>query len=205
MPDKSIVEKLMNNPAPVLILIGLFLVVIGAAGGWPSPALQVNELGWRIVLAAIGVIVAGVGGLLLWRESASPGLPPSCDAYGIRIVSPRPGADIEAEDEIHGTCEKTLPKDTVMRVFHIASEDQVYWPMLEANVHFDLEHKTWHTRSFIGGGPGPRDIVIALMGPAGQALWRYYVKVIKETDKWVGIDALTPDIVECARVGIVRK
>jgi hypothetical protein len=84
MSDKSVIEKVISNTPLALVLIGLLLVVIGAAGSWPGPALQVNELGWRIALAFMGVIVVGVGGLLIWREKVPPAPAPSCDVYGIK-------------------------------------------------------------------------------------------------------------------------
>ena len=205
MLDKSTIEKVISNTPLALVLIGLLLVVIGAAGGWPSPALQVNESGWRIALAAMGVVVVGVGGLLLWREKAPPASTPSCEVYGIKIVYPRNGQEVEADFEIYGTYKTKPPNEKIVQVFHGPPGTPAYWPIIEAKVNFDVERKTWHTGARIGGNPAPRDIVVALMEQAGQALCDYYHKVGEETGKWPGIITLTPDIVECDRVTIKRK
>jgi len=58
--------------------------------------------------------------------------------------------------------------------------------------------------------PGSRQILVALVGKAGQALCEYYRKVGRETelqtgqDIWPGIPTLTPDIIECDRVIVER-
>ena len=51
--------------------VGVFLFLTGAAGGWPYFQLQIQELGWRIALASLGVITSGIGGLLIWRTRTS--------------------------------------------------------------------------------------------------------------------------------------
>ena len=72
-----------------MIVVGLLLFVIGAAGGWPNPLLKIDELSWRIALAVMGVVTAGIGGLLLWRERSSQtnDLDFQQD-FGVKITSP---------------------------------------------------------------------------------------------------------------------
>jgi hypothetical protein len=67
MSEKSIYEKLIENTPLAVIVMGLFLVVVSAAGGWPGAQVQISEV-WRIILAIIGVIVSGFGATLLWRD-----------------------------------------------------------------------------------------------------------------------------------------
>lgn len=68
MSNKSWYVTLIQNTPLAVILVGIFLVIVGAAGGWPTPKLEVRETGWRIALASIGAIAAVSGGLLFWFE-----------------------------------------------------------------------------------------------------------------------------------------
>ncbi|MBM3130523.1 MAG: hypothetical protein FJ009_18080 [Chloroflexi bacterium] len=201
MPEKSIIDKLISNTALALVVIGVVLVVIGAAGGWPNPALQVNELGWRIVLASFGVVITGTGGLLLWRERISrpSGNVLSREEYGIKIAAPKNGAQINSHFEMVGTYRKKPSNGCNLQVFVVYRENQEYWPA-RSTVTFDTERKTWHAQVHIGGNPGPRRIVVAVVGQGGQALWDYYFKVGKETERWPSIHVLTPDTIECDEI-----
>lgn len=202
--DGKLLEKLLANTSFALIVVGIFLIIIGAAGGFPSLALQVPELGWRIALAMMGAVVAAVGGLLYWRERNASTLR-SCDSYGLRIDAPRPGEEIDEEYQVSGVYLKKPPKGTHIQLFHAPPDEDSYWPMMEARVTFDEVNKTWHTPAWSGGVPGPREVMVAVMGEAGQALCKYYYKVGKETGRWPSITTLTPDIIPCDRVSVVRK
>jgi hypothetical protein len=68
MADESIWTKLLNNTPFALVLSGAFLVLVAAAGGFPLLSIQVAELGWRISLAVVGVLFAGIGLWVWWRE-----------------------------------------------------------------------------------------------------------------------------------------
>ena len=70
MFDKSFVEKILDRSHLALILVGVLLFIMGAAGGLPvgNPPLQVIDLGWRIALAVFGLLLFILGVLLLWRD-----------------------------------------------------------------------------------------------------------------------------------------
>jgi protein-S-isoprenylcysteine O-methyltransferase Ste14 len=70
MPEKSSWEKLLERAPLAVIVIGVIVFIIGAAGGLPlgNPPLQVTDLSWRVGLGAMGLILAAVGLLLLVRE-----------------------------------------------------------------------------------------------------------------------------------------
>jgi hypothetical protein len=191
------------------VLLGLLLVVIAAAKGWPNPSLQIDEVEWRVTLAVLGIIVVLLGGLLLWRETeGSDKRPPtkmSCDTYGIRIISPKAGEEVGIDYEISGTYQVKPPESRIIQIFQGPPGTSEYWPMTEANITFDPSRKTWHSHARSGGVPGRRDVIVTVSGKAGQALCSYYEKVGKETGQWPSIVTLTPDIVECDRITIVRK
>src|SRR5256885_15998022 len=87
---KSLGVALIQNTPLAIIVIGLFMTVLGAGGGWPKYGVQITEPGWRIAIGIMGIICAGVGLLLFQRRDV---LGPSRDEievakYGIRIASP---------------------------------------------------------------------------------------------------------------------
>ncbi len=73
MSQKRWYETLIENTPLAVILVGLFLFVVGAAGGIKDaggwiPKFEVNERGWRIALAVMGAVVAISGGLFFWLD-----------------------------------------------------------------------------------------------------------------------------------------
>jgi hypothetical protein len=71
MISTSVIEKLIDNVPLAVIVIGVFMLIIGAAGGLPTgnPPLQVTDYTWRIGLGVIGVVLTGLGVLLLFHEN----------------------------------------------------------------------------------------------------------------------------------------
>lgn len=67
MLDKSVVEKLLSNTPLALVIIGVLLFVIGAAGGLPRFSIHVAESGWRIALAILGLVLIAAG-YLVWKD-----------------------------------------------------------------------------------------------------------------------------------------
>jgi hypothetical protein len=84
MADESIWTKLLNNTPFTLILSGAFLVLVAAASGFPLLKIQVTELAWRISLAVVGVLFAGIGLWVWWKEKQPVPATASktSDAYG---------------------------------------------------------------------------------------------------------------------------
>lgn len=69
--DKLDLNKLLERTPIVVILIGVIILIVGAAGGLPigSPPLQITDWGWRLALGAMGLVLVSVGLLLLIRDS----------------------------------------------------------------------------------------------------------------------------------------
>ena len=85
-----------------------------------------------------------------------------------------------------------------------------------------MDQETWQAEQcYIGGKAGDkRYIGVYLVGPGGTALLDYYTKASREHKKLMKqlqdltdeeakylplIEKYTPDMVECARVGVTRK
>ena len=190
MFDKSTIDKVIANTTFALVLVGLLLFVIGAAGGWPDPLLRINELGWRVALAAMGGIIAGFGVLLIWRER-NRNKPQLDQDYGLKIVSLQDGQDVGEELDVHGTYQKRPPNGSV-KLFIKSPRTGEHWP---ETTKITFKENTWHGRVQIGGKAGRKRIVeIAVMGEAGQVLCEYYEKVGKDTGEWPGIVKMPSDI-----------
>ena len=206
MPDKSTIGRLIDRTPLAVIVIGVILFVIGAAGGWPSPSLQVNEMGWRVALGAMGVVVAGIGGLLLRRETRAIPRGSSevylASDYGIKIEMPRNGAELGGRPEVSGSYTKK-PPDGALRLFVVVSDGSYFWPQ-EVVKQFDTKNKKWYARIYLGGSPSYGAVIIAaIVGQSSQILWDYYYKVGPQTG-WSPIDGWPADVIECDKVGVTR-
>ena len=66
---ETLIEKLANNSLLALVIVGVLLFVIGAAGGFPLLSIQVPEIGWRVALAVLGLALAFGGAVQLLLKS----------------------------------------------------------------------------------------------------------------------------------------
>lgn len=215
--DKRLVEKVIENTPLSIIVIGIFLFLIGAAGGWPSLKLNVNELGWRIALASLGVITSGIGGLLIWRTKTGNKTDEYLRKdYGIKFTSPSHYKEVNDKFDVEGSYKIKLPGDIVLGIFEFSPYSRQYYPRRLAN--FDENLKVWKVPSLgIGGKSGEERIIVAvIMGKAGQSLWDYSGKLVEiihrarekhnEKIRIPGLDSLTTDMVECDRITVrLRK
>lgn len=205
MNDKSLLEKVIDNTPVLLVVLGLFLLLIGATGRWSNPPLQINDPIWRVSLATIGIIIAGIGVLLIWRERvATKSIKSETADYGIKILSPKVEQEVSEEIVVSGTYIK-LPSNKNIKLFMKSPRSNEYWPVPN-NVVFDENRKSWQGKVYISGEPGLRRIIIvAIVGESGLALCEYFERVGFVTKKWPGITRLTPDIDECDSVTIIRQ
>lgn len=214
--DKKLVEKVIDNTPLSIIVIGIFLFLIGAAGGWPSLQLHVNELGWRIALASLGVITSGIGGLLIWRTRTGNKTDEYLRKdYGIKVTSPSHHKEVIDRFEVEGVYKIKLPIDIVLGIFEFSPNSRQYYPKRLA--HFDENLKMWKVPKIgIGGRPGDDRIIVAvIMGKAGLSLWDYSDKLVEiihqardrhnEKIRIPGLDSLTTDMVECDRITVRRR
>jgi hypothetical protein len=73
MLDKDAVGKILDRTPLFIIIVGLIIFIIGAAGGLPigDPPLQVSDTSWRLALGIVGILLLVIGILLLLRENAT--------------------------------------------------------------------------------------------------------------------------------------
>ena len=206
MPNKSAWEKLIDRAPLAVIVIGVVVFIIGAAGGLPTgnPPLQVTDFTWRIGLGLIGLILVLVGLLLIVREE-QPSISKNPKVYGVKIESPTNMAQVSETIAIVSGRYSTKPPDGTLRLFTVTTpDDKSFWPQ-EIVKNFDDAKKKWSARVHLGGNPRySMFIVVALVGQASQKFWDYYYKVGEKTN-WTPIDGPLPkDVGECDRVWVER-
>ena len=89
MPDeddkKPAVVTLIENTPLAIIVLGVCLVVLGAAGGWPKYGVEIKTLGWQIALVVIGILTSVVGFLL--ERISNKLVSANVCSTGIRLVA----------------------------------------------------------------------------------------------------------------------
>ncbi len=208
MLDETTVRTLINRSPLAIVVIGVFVFIIGAAGGLPigSPPLQITDFAWRIGLGAMGLILAVAGVSLLSREGKSttindPQIVSSVD-YGIKIESPTSGAKL-GEDVVVSGAYRIKPPDGSLRLFTVSTDAGLYWP--QTIVEFDLKENKWYGRVRLGGNPRySAFIVAAMVDQSGRAVWNYYNKVSKKTN-WTPIDGpFSSYAIVCDKITVER-
>jgi hypothetical protein len=213
--DKFIEKVLENTPLAVMV-IGVFLFVIGAAAGFPKSELVVNQTGWRIAMAGMGVVVFLIGGLFFWRERTRGGevKQVSNKDWRIKITSHRDRDRVTGEFPVTGSYSLRPSGDFVVWVLEQSSRTSKYYP--RRAVHFESDN-TWTATSIsVGGEPNSdRILIVAALGNGGQALAKYFDDVAEqtrqlqrrhkgETIRPPGIKDLPSDIVRCHEVIVHR-
>lgn len=77
MPDKSALEKLIESTPLALILVGVIVFILAAAGSLPigNPPIQIIDPTWKAGLGLLGIVLILVGLTLVVRERlASPNI-----------------------------------------------------------------------------------------------------------------------------------
>ena len=207
MLDKTTIAKLIDRAPLAVIVIGVLVFVIGAAGGLPigNPPLQVTDLAWRAGLGVMGLILVTAGLLLISRESGFPTAwnpKVSISKYGIKIESPREGAQVGESVDVFGSY-TVKPPDHALRLFTIVPDGGSFWP--QAIAQFDAADKKWRAKVKLSDAPRyAMFIVAAIVDGPGQALWNYYYK-LGEMTNWTPIDGpFSSCAFECARVWVER-
>ena len=154
MLDESTLAKLIDRAPLAVIVIGVLVFIIGAAGGLPigNPPLQVTDFAWRVGLGIMGLILVAAGLLLLSHEDGfliSRGRKATPSKYGVRIESPREGAQVNEFVDIAGSY-AVKPPDNALRLFTVMPDGGSFWP--QAIVQFDADKK-WHGKVRLSDAP----------------------------------------------------
>ncbi len=210
---EALFGKLRENSPLAVMVIGLFLLIVGAAGGWPKPQLQIHEPSWRIALAAMGVITIGLGALMLLRDKSEESNL-NVKKYGFTIAYPKANNAVGNDFDVGGNYVSRPPGSIVIRALDLSPSSARCWPKNQV-VEFDELAKTWSARltgvRFVHGVN--RIIVVAVTGRRGQILCDYYGEVADEISQLrknykdpsislPGIPFPHPDLVECDRVTV---
>ncbi len=221
MDERKIIEKLVDRAPLAVIVIGVIVFIMGAAGGLPigNPPLIVADYGWRFSLGVMGTVLI-LAGLALLREfnttkAAIPSAPdkevpkekeiPPALKLGIKIENPREGKQENERVQVSGSY-LIRPPDGEMWLFTMTPDGAHFLPK-DMVVQFDAENKKWHSEIGLPKHPSAYfvDIVAAIVGKSSQAWLRYYNRVVSRMTGGIHIDGPFPeDIVECARVRIER-
>ncbi len=206
MLDETTLAKLIDRAPLAVIVIGVLVFIIGAAGGLPigNPPLQVTDFAWRVGLGLMGLILVAAGLLLLSREDGlliSRGHKAMASKYGIKIESPRDGAHVNEFVDVSGSY-AMKPPDNTLRLFAVVPDGGSFRP--QAIVQFDADKK-WHGKVRLSEAPRyAMFIVAAIVDVPGQVLWDYYYKIGEKTN-WSPIDSpFSAYAFECAKVWVER-
>jgi hypothetical protein len=203
----KLLAKLAENVPFALVLLGVAIFLVGAAGGLPAAHLAVAEGGWRVALGVLGGVVLLGGALLLWRGSpVEAAISPA--RYHIKIRGPIAGELVGRRFQIHGTYSGKLPPGYALEIFEINESRSDYRPRRRANINND---GTWRAVEVWGGTRSGESklYMVALAGPCGQLLTEYYRAVgdrFKEFDKTrPPVNRLPADVHECDRVRVTLQ
>jgi hypothetical protein len=178
----------------IALLIWVFVTAIAvlrgnAAINWPGGR---GSLWSYCALTAVLGVAAGIG------LSTKP--PLSCEGYGIRIVSPRPGDSVQKEGSLVKGTYVTRPPDGHLVLYSSPLDREHYYPLYE--VHLDPLGKTWTGRLGNVGGGDQLLVAAALVGSSGRLLHDHYWQVAREGNAWIPLNRLTEDTIICDEVAI---
>jgi hypothetical protein len=204
--EKSVGEaiKIIAHETPlVLVILGVVVVVVGAAGGVPFTQLIIAQIEWRIGLAILGVAVAAGGGLLLYSGQTGKRAKPTKCNFKITNVEHNGAVQLRESDtrknknyyDLHGRYDKKPPDGYSVAIIEFdPGTDTNYRLRKKAAVYDD---NTWQARDIYARQSGIRlEIAVVYVSASGDALWQYYDKVRKRNgpNATPSIDHLPEDI-----------
>ena len=190
--------------SPILIILGVVFSGLAGLGAWPYPYFAIEESGRHILLTVgVGSFLCGV--VFYFVPLPFRALDPK--KYGFRFTTLRSGSVVKMNDSafnVEGTFKKKLPDGYRAMILELEGQGK-----FRPRKYVDLNepHNIWTARSIWGGSESgvQRTIAIAIVGPTGAALVKYFEKVgeVYEYKKRPSIEGLPPDIRICQQIDIV--
>jgi hypothetical protein len=201
--DKTL-SKIVDNVPLALIIVGLALVLVGAAGAVPFTDLKIDGP-WRVTVIVPGLLIAALGALLIWYQSRNPGkINPS--RYKVQITSLRDGEAVDRHFEIAGSYAKALPIEYTVAVVEFNAANRTYRPR---QIAITEKGRRWRAVNVFSGDVQGQEkfILVGLIGPAGKILFDYWEKVGRTYNyqNRPAIDGFEGVFSECDRVRVRVK
>ena len=157
-----------------------------------------------VLVAIIGSVTTIAGAaiaLLLKRGKALPTAATPARHYRLRITSPVAGAAVAGHVEVSGVYAVEPPPDSLFLI-NASPDGPYYWPCVGRPIEILPSRRAWRGSTFVNSDTR---IIIVTLGASGRALFDFYEKVGKETDRWVCISRLTSDVIEHDQVVVRLK
>ena len=189
---KIVTSALEEKTFPsALILCGIVMWSLGAAGVWPYPYHVIDVPLGRCALVTLGFFPFVYGAYCLaWR---GPPKVTSVAQYKFKIAHPENGSVQNLAGgffDMVGTYAKRPPEGYTMAIIEPVEGNAFAF---RRGVELDEEHKRWHANGVWAGEARNRtkEFSIVMVSPAGKRLWDYWEKVGQEhnweippIDKW---------------------
>lgn len=163
-----------KNPPVGLILLGLFVAVLGAAGSVPSIGLKF-ESPWQGVTVLLGVVVVAAGGVWLFL------VPITTEPVADFEITSAPEVYLHGAEghrnrnfyDLYGRYRRKPPDGCSVGIIEIGTGGGY---RLRRKVYLSDEKK-WEAKDIYAIKEGPIRVAVAHVGASGEALWQYYDKV----------------------------
>jgi hypothetical protein len=169
----------------------------------------------KVVIAAVGIVLIAFG---IFASMKSPTSELDGEKYGVTITNPKPGESVSIVNVV-GKINKRIPPGYTLMILRIYPEfGNGFIPLKDAVL--DPDKKGWTAFSCDIGGKrkDKRAFGVYLVGPSGQALFRYFREATTEhnitkerLETHPGekanylplIQEKTRDMIKCAEVPVV--
>lgn len=206
----KLLQSLLKNTPIALVVIGAFLVLLGASGGFEKYGLKIDAVPWRVSLAVMGVVVASFGGFLALRGEVASDRGPAqlAKRWDLKIVSQRNGEQVDRHLWLRGTYSGVPDVGSVAIVEQSTVSKNWYF---RKPPFFDEKKHEWFSDFLLGGAAGQdRILYVAVLGKAGRVLQEYYFAIEKRAPNAAWLDGIwleeaSPDIFRQDQIIVRRK
>ena len=209
----AIVEKLFEQPAILVLVLGAGFFLLGAAGGVQySGWLPIQDDQGRYATVGGGTVLLLVGLLLTLGQRKNK--LPAAKSFAAKITEPEKGLSPD-KVKVRGDINR-LPPDGYKLMLLRFYADSKFTP-LRVEVKFRQEgskYEFYANDCVVGGKHGERRTIAAyLVGKSGQALFQYHEEAVKfymaqQTDQNKFMPAITlptEDMVNLAEVELIKQ